>query len=571
MTYLKKVVAFLLIGVMVLSLAACGGSVKTFEGQAQGKNGVIKVKVSIKDKKITKIDVVENHESAFTKETFKNVIDRIIEANSTEIDAISGATATSSAVIEAVADAIKKSGIELDAKGGGKTSEKLENTTTEVVVVGAGGAGLTAAIEAAEKGAKVILIEKTAVLGGNTNFATGGLNAAGTKYQEEKGIKDSVQLYIDDTMKGGKNKNNPELVKVLAEKSAETVNWLVERGADLSDVGIMGGLSVNRTHRPKGGAPVGNHIVEVLSKKAKELKIDIRTETKATELIVEGNKVVGVKAEKGKAKYDIKAKAVVIATGGFGANLDMVAQYDPKLKGFPTTNAAGATGDALKLVEPINVDLVDMNEIQIHPSVVPGKSKLITEAVRGNGAIVVNKQGKRFVNELGTRDAVSAAILGQEDKTGYVVFDETVRKSLSAIEGYIKEGVVTEANSVKELAEKMKFNADEFEKTIKTYNAAVQAKKDAEFGRADMKVELNAPKFYAIPIQPAIHHTMGGLKINTNAQVINKSGQAVEGLFAAGEVTGGVHGANRLGGNAVADITVFGRIAGANAAALAKK
>ncbi|MBI6875217.1 flavocytochrome c [Clostridium aciditolerans] len=571
MKHLRKVLVFLLVGIFTLSFTACGSSAKTFEGQAKGKNGTIKVKVTIKDKKITKIDVVENHESEFTKETFKKVIDNIIAANSTDIDAISGATITSSAIIAAVADAVKNSGIELTAKNVDKSSAKVENTSTDVVIVGAGGAGLTAAISAKEKGANVILIEKTAVLGGNTNFATGGLNAAGTKYQEAKGIKDSPQLYIDDTMKGGKNKNNPDLVKVLAEKSADTVNWLTERGADLSDVGIMGGLSVERTHRPKGGAPVGNHIVEVLSKKAKDLKIDIRTETKATELIVEGNKVVGVKAQKGSSKYDIKAKAVVLTTGGFGANLDMVAQYDPKLKGFPTTNAAGATGDAFKMVEPLNVALVDMDQIQIHPSVVPGKSKLITEAVRGNGAILVNKQGKRFVNELGTRDAVSAAILSQEDKTGYVVFDENVRKSLSAIEGYIKEGVVTEANSVKELADKMKFNSAEFEKTINTYNASVQAKKDAEFGRADMKFELNKPKYYAIPVQPAIHHTMGGLKINTNTQVINKFGQVVEGLFAAGEVTGGVHGANRLGGNAVADITVFGRIAGDNAAQLAKK
>lgn len=571
MRYARKIILCLLIGVMTFSLAACGSSAKTFEGEAKGKNGIIKVKVSIKDQKITKIDVVENHESDFTKDTFKKVIENIIEENSTEIDAVSGATVTSSAIIAAVKDAVKKSGIELKSKKGSDSSSKLENTTTDVVVIGAGGAGLTASIEAKEKGAKVILVEKTAVIGGNTNFATGGLNATETKYQKEKGIKDSVKLFIDDTMKGGKNKNNPELVKKLAEKSSETVDWLTERGADLSDVGIMGGASVKRTHRPEGGAPVGNHLVKVLEKKAKELKIDMRTETKATELIVEDNKVVGVKVKKGDKTYEIKAKSVILAMGGFGANSDMVVKYRSELEGFGTTNGPGATGDVVKLVEKLNVELVDMKEIQSHPTVVPGKSKLITEAVRGNGAILVNRDGKRFINELETRDVVSKAELQQKGKTAFLIFDQNVRESLKAIEGYAKAGVMKEAESIKELGGKIDINVAELEKTVNKYNSYAKAKKDADFKRADMKFELNKAKYYAIEVGPAVHHTMGGVKINTNAEVMNKSGKVIEGLYAAGEVTGGVHGANRLGGNAVADITVYGRIAGENAAKAVKK
>ncbi|MFD3158334.1 flavocytochrome c [Haloimpatiens sp. FM7330] len=574
MKYLRKIGVFLLIGLMIFGMTACGSKKgNTFTGEAKGKNGTIKVEVTIDNKEIKKIKVVENHESEFTKDTFKKVIDSIIEANSADVDTVSGATLTSSAIIAAVKDAVKKSGIELTPKkSNGQASAKAENTSTDVVIIGAGGAGLTAAIQAKEDGAKVILIEKNAVVGGNTNFATGGLNAAGTKYQKEKGIKDSVDLFYKDTMKGGKNKNNPDLVKLLAEKSAETVEWLTERGADLSDVGRMGGASVNRTHRPTGGAAVGAHLVKVLDKKAKEVGVEIRTETKAIELLAEGNKVNGVKVQDAKGnKYEINAKAVILATGGFGANQDMVVSYRSELKGFGTTNGPGATGDAVKLVEKLNVELVDMKEIQSHPTVVPGKSKLITEAVRGNGAILVNRDGKRFIDELQTRDVVSKAELEQKGKTAYLIFDQNVRESLSAIEKYHKLGLLTEAKTVKELADKIKVNADELEKTVKSYNGFVQAKKDTEFQRSNMKTELNKAPYYAVEVGPAVHHTMGGLKINTDAKVITKDGKVVEGLFAAGEVTGGVHGANRLGGNAVADITTFGRIAGKNAAGLAKK
>ncbi|MCY6484750.1 flavocytochrome c [Clostridium aestuarii] len=578
MKYLRKIGIFLLVGIMIMALAGCGASKKassgsgTFEGEAKGKNGVIKVEVTIENKEIKKIDVVENHESEFTKDTFTKVIDTIIAANSAEVDAISGATITSSAIISAVADAVKKSGIELTPKKTTEASAKAENTSTDVVIVGAGGAGFTAAIEAKENGANVILVEKNAVVGGNTNFATGGLNAAETKAQKEKGIDDSVELFYQDTMKGGKNKNNPELVKVLTENATKTVDWLTERGADLSDVGRMGGASVNRCHRPTGGAAVGAHLVEVLHTKAKELGVEIRTETKAVEILHEGNKVTGIKVKDGKGnEYNINAKATIITTGGFGASQDMVIKFKPELKGFGTTNGPGATGDAINLVQPLDVALVDMTEIQTHPTVVPGKGKLITEAVRGNGAILVNRQAKRFINELETRDVVSKAELEQEGQTAFLVFDQNVRESLKAIEKYAKLGLLTEASSVKELAEKIGVDAAELEKTVNTYNSYVQAKEDKDFKRSNMKTQLNKASFYAVEVGPAVHHTMGGLKINTEAQVITNAGEVVQGLFAAGEVTGGVHGANRLGGNAVADITTFGRIAGKNAVELAKK
>lgn len=578
MSKLKKVVIFLLVCTMMVSMVACGSSEKTsgentnvFVGEAEGRNGTIKVEVKIEDKEIKEINVVENHESEFTKDVFTQVIDTIIKANSAEIDTISGATVTSEAIIAAVASAVEKSGIELAAKEVSAKDGEAQNVETDVVIIGAGGAGLTAAIEAKENGANVILVEKNAVVGGNTNFATGGLNAAGTEFQKQKDIEDSIELFFEDTMKGGKDLNNPDLVKVLTERSAETVKWLTERGADLSDVGRMGGASVNRCHRPTGGAAAGAQLVKALETKAKELEVDIRVQTKAVEILTEDNKVIGIKVEDGKgSNYDIKAKAVILASGGFGASQEMVIKYSPKLEGFGTTNGPGATGDAINLVESLDAALIDMAEIQTHPTVVPGKGKLITEAVRGNGAILVNREAKRFVNELETRDVVSKAELAQEGKTAYLVFDQNVRESLKAVEKYVKLGLLSEGATLKELAEQIGVDPEELENTVTTFNTYVEAKKDKDFERSNMKTQLNKAPFYAVEVGPAVHHTMGGVKINTEAQVINNSGEVIEGLFAAGEVTGGVHGANRLGGNALADITVFGRVAGKNAAEMAK-
>ena len=448
-----------------------------------------------------------------------------------------------------------------------------KSETADIVVIGAGGAGLSAAVQAKQEGVnKVVLLEKMPMVGGNTNRATGGLNAAETDQQKAKEIEDSIEQMIKDTMKGGYDKNNPELVEKLANEAKDAVKWLTDIGADLSDVGKMAGSTNYRTHRPTGGAAVGAHLVDTLKVAADKEKVDLRLWNEAKEIILDkdGN-VEGVKAtDKEGKEYTIKAKAVVIAAGGFSANQEMVVQKKADLKGFATTNHNGATGDGIKLAEAVNADFVDMAEIQTHPTVVPDKAVMVTEAVRGNGAILLNKSGKRFINELLTRDVVSKAILEQDDKVAYLFFDEGLRKSLKATEEYFNMGLVTEADSVEELAEKLGIDKATMKASVDTYNKAVSSKVDSEFGREDLPRQLNQGKVYAIPVTPAVHHTMGGIKINTNAEVINKDGNVIKGLFAAGEVTGGVHGGNRLGGNALADIVVYGRVAGKNAAALVK-
>lgn len=434
--------------------------------------------------------------------------------------------------------------------------------STDLVIIGAGGAGMSAAIEAHNQGAKVILLEKMPFAGGNTARAEGGLNAAGTPYQKAKGIEDSPELFFKDTMKGGRNINNPDLVHILTEQAKDSIQFLKENGAELADVSRAGGASVDRIHRPMGGEPAGSFIATALIKKIKALNIDMRTRTSATEIIKDDKgAVTGIKA-KGKDGnvYTIDAKKVMITSGGFGANFDMIKHYDPKLVGFKTTNAPGSLGEGVKMAESINAKLVDMEYIQIHPSTVPGKGILITEGVRGDGAILVNEQGKRFVNELLTRDVVSQSILKQPNAHAYVIFNDALVKQNKTIDTYFKQKLVVEGDSVEALATAIKMDPKQLSKTLSDYTGYAKANKDTEFGRESFKQALNTGKYYAIEVTPGIHHTMGGIAINTKAQVIDNQGKVIPNLFAAGEATGGVHGANRLGGNSLADIVTFGRI-----------
>ncbi len=451
-------------------------------------------------------------------------------------------------------------------------SPEMKLQETDVVIIGSGAAGFAAAITAHDLGAKVILLEKQPITGGNSMLAAGGMNAAETRFQKARGIKDSGELMYQDTMKGGKNLNDPELVKVLARNSAKSVDWLAAIGVDMSDVGRLAGASVNRAHRPSGGAALGAQLINVLRKNAADRNIDVRVNSKVVDLLtdkqgwVTGVRVLG----KHSGLYTIAAKAVIDTAGGFSANPLKVAFYRPELSDMVTSNQPGATGDGIDIGAFTGGALIDMKEIQSHPTIAAGSKILITEAVRGNGAILVNREGKRFVNELATRDVVSAAILTQTGKTAFLIFDEGVRKSLKQIDGYVVLELMKEAETLKELAAKIAVPAEALDATVTAYNKGNTPKSAPELKRPGLPVPLRTPKYYAIEVRPGIHYTMGGLKINKHAQVIGKEGAPIPHFFAAGEVTGGVHGANCLGGNSISETITFGRIAGENAATLVK-
>ena len=624
---MKKLTALLASATMALSLVGCSTG-KTYTGEAFGhdKENPVKVTLTIKDKTITKVEVDASHETnGIGSKAAETMPGAIVAANSLEVDGVSGATQTSKAIIEAATAALKQAGLEpsdLVSKNTSTTKAKDIEETVDVVVVGAGGAGMTAAITATDAGKKVIVVESQPIAGGNSVRSTGGMNAAKTPYQDKNEFKeaagvektlataaekfadnatitalaatvksqwdayqanpqgyfDSVELMELDTLIGGKGKNNPELVKALAENSADAIEWLASIGAEVKNVGAFGGASVKRIHRPVNAdgkvTAVGAYIVPILEKNLQDRNVQFLFDTTANEIIMKDGKAVGIKATgKDGHKVTINAKSVVIATGGFGANAEMVEKYKPELKGFATTNAEGAQGQGIDMATAAGAATVDMNQIQIHPTVhieEDGNAHLITEGLRGDGAILVNAEGKRFYDEVSTRDKVSAAIIEQTDKSAWLVVDQAMVDKSAVIAGYIKSGYTVTGATYEELAKAMGVDETTFVSTMNTWNQAVEAKSDAEFNRTSFANPLTTAPYYAIKITPAVHHTMGGIAINPKAEVLNEKGEAISGLFAAGEVTGGVHGANRLGGNAVADFTVFGRIAGQSAADNAK-
>ena len=624
---MKKLTALLASATMALSLVGCSTG-KTYTGEAFGhdKENPVKVTLTIKDKTITKVEVDASHETnGIGSKAAETMPGAIVAANSLEVDGVSGATQTSKAIIEAATAALKQAGLEpsdLVSKNTSTTKAKDIEETVDVVVVGAGGAGMTAAITATDAGKKVIVVESQPIAGGNSVRSTGGMNAAKTPYQDKNEFKeaagvektlataaekfadnetitalaatvksqwdayqanpqgyfDSVELMELDTLIGGKGKNNPELVKALAENSADAIEWLASIGAEVKNVGAFGGASVKRIHRPVNAdgkvTAVGAYIVPILEKNLQDRNVQFLFDTTANEIIMKDGKAVGIKGTgKDGHKVTINAKSVVIATGGFGANAEMVEKYKPELKGFATTNAEGAQGQGIDMATAVGAATVDMDQIQIHPTVhieEDGNAHLITEGLRGDGAILVNAEGKRFYDEVSTRDKVSAAIIAQPEKSAWLVVDQSMVDKSAVIAGYIKSGYTVTGATYEELAKAMGVDEATFVSTMNTWNQAVEAKSDAEFGRTSFANPLTTAPYYAIKITPAVHHTMGGIVINPKAEVLNEKGEVISGLFAAGEVTGGVHGANRLGGNAVADFVVFGRISGQSAADNAK-
>ena len=551
-------------------------------GVGQGRNGPVEVEITATADRIYGIRVLNHQESdGIGTEAARLLPGKIYESQSLLVDSISGATISSDAIKEAIANALTSGGFDpevfmVEVAAAAPVERTPVTLDCDVVVVGAGGAGLTASVLATQQGQKVILLEKMPFVGGNSLRAEGGMNAAGTNLEKELGLDDStVENFTEDTLRLGHYLADPELVRTLAENSSDAIEWLKTVDASFTGVKATGGCEGRKyLHQPEGGVAVGEYLVAKLKTQVEKLGIDVRVNTKATEILMDNGQAVGVLAEDAEHTYTINAKSVVLTTGGFGANFELMASFDPSLANAVTTNHSGAQGDGIMMAQAIGADTVDMDQIQLHPTVIQSDGSLVSESFRSLGAIVVNTQGKRFVNDLAGRDVVSQAELKQPDGYCFIIFDQNLVDHLALSQRFIDGGYTISGKTYEELAKNMGLSAEaqqNFVNTMNTWNQSVANGLDEEFGRNNgMDDDLSTAPYYAIKIAPGIHHTMGGIKINTSAEVIDTDGNVIPGLFAAGETTGGIHGGNRVGGNAVCDFIVFGRIAGQSATDFAK-
>ncbi|QZN88749.1 flavocytochrome c [Vagococcus lutrae] len=578
---MKKIGKSLTSLLAIVLLASCGTKAakeQVFEGTGNGKHGDIKVEVTMKDNHIEDIKVLNHGENKVLAEpVYEELEQTIINQNSTEVDVVTGSTATSEGYLEAVNDAVKKSGMTLVASK--KVSNKSEKEPTEqtfdVVVVGSGGAGFSAAIEAKEAGKSVVLIEKMPAVGGNTLISGAEMNVPNNWVQEKLGIKgDSPEKMAEDTIKGGDELGDPHMIQVMTENALDAATWLKDdiKVEFLDDqLFQFGGHSYKRALIPKGHT--GQEVITKFRAKADKLEIPIKLNTTAKELIQENNRITGVKAENKEGQMiTYKAKnGVVLTTGGFGSNVEMRKKYNEKMdESYMSTVTEGSTGDGIIMAEAVGADLTNMENIQTYPICNPktGVISLLADT-RFDGAILVNQEGKRFVEELERRDVISNAILEQTGGYTYQLWNDDINKISgtmkvheSEYEELLKQKMIVKADTLEEAAAFFNIDIQNLKETVKKVNQYAKDGKDEEFNHRGELVSLAKGPYYIEKAAPSVHHTMGGLVINDKTEVLNKDGQPIPGLYAAGELTGVIHGSNRLGGNAITDIIVFGRIAG---------
>ena len=599
----------------------------TFEGKAYGNNGWLTVEVNIKDNKITDIKTPGQRETKYLGDTAIREIGKdVLQYQTLNVDNIAGATVTSTALKTAIAQAIEKAGGDIAAfqKPVPEKIKKVAGITkgsADLIIVGAGGAGLSAAVTAKDLGVKnVLVLEKMPVIGGNTLRCASAFNAADPDRQKAlpmtETLKEAVVKAINEkpvseehaklmadvkakyeaylksgsktlfdcpewhalqTYNGGDKVGQIPLIRQYSNNVLDTLHWMQSKGSPVMDRVSQGaGALWQRTHQLD--APAGLGLIDPLYQAAVKQGVNFKLGMRVQDLSLnDKGRVIGVTAtDKVGNKYEFTSKdGVILATGGYSQNKEMRQKSAPHLTSeMVSTNQPGATGDGIIIATRHGADTTGMNYVQVYPLATPGTGALQGRARKMSGlddVIDVNKNGERFVKEDARRDEFVAAIKKQPGGVVYDINDSSIVKQLQSfkedVEHLVRIGRIYKADSLADLAKQLGMPADKLEATVAEFNKMVEAKKDPKFGRKLFDRPIVKPPFYATPRAPSIHHTMGGLQISTNAQVLDKNGKPIPGLYAAGEVTGGIHGSNRLGGNATADVLTFGRIAAKSAVA----
>lgn len=599
----------------------------TFEGKAYGNNGWLTVEVTIKDNKITDIKTPGQRETKYLGDTAIREIGKdVLQYQTLNVDNIAGATVTSTALKTAIAQAIEKAGGDIAAfqKPVPEKIKKVAGITkgsADLIIVGAGGAGLSAAVTAKDLGVKnVLVLEKMPVIGGNTLRCASAFNAADpdrqkalpmtetlkeavvkaisekpvseehaklmadvkAKYEAylksgSKTLFDCPEWHALQTYNGGDKVGHIPLIRQYSNNVLDTLHWMQSKGSPVMDRVSQGaGALWQRTHQLD--APAGLGLIDPLYQSAVKQGVNFKLGMRVQDLILnDKGRVIGVTAtDKVGNKYEFTSKdGVILATGGYSQNKEMRQKSAPHLTPeMVSTNQPGVTGDGIVIATRHGADTTGMNYVQVYPLATPGTGALQGRARKMSGlddVIDVNKNGERFVKEDARRDEFVAAIKKQPGGVVYDINDSSIVKPLNSfnedVETLVSIGRIYKADSLADLAKQLGMPADKLEATVAEFNKMVEAKNDPKFGRKLFDRPIVKPPFYATPRAPSIHHTMGGLQISTNAQVLDKKGKPIPGLYAAGEVTGGIHGSNRLGGNATADVLTFGRIAAKSAVA----
>ena len=565
--------ALLFAGSMLLSMAAQGPDKEkapakakykagTYTTVGNGRGGPIVVQVKFSPTAITDIKVIAHNESHMIGDvpidTFPGLI---VKNQSLAVDTVSGATISSMALMAAISQAVKDAGgnpaalkkkIPVDKK-------PAVDAVADVVVVGGGGAGLTAAIHAANAGAKVILLEKLDILGGTASYSIEAAGSAATAVHKGIGATANAKDFYAFLVNYWGPKADPQILEVFANNSGKAMDWLMSIGAQLPVTNAAFGVQPSREVGKMGEA-----IVSALVREAKHKKIDCRTSSQATKLVMNNGAVAGVQVKGPSGEYTIKSKAVVLATGGFAANNEMVAKYYPKLKGYIYSSSKGATGDGQLMAEAVGAKLRDMDNMRIGWTYyVKGQRVYYTGAMMNTGGILVNNDGKRYINDQASYMQGTKVL---EQNGGWMIFDNSIVESVKDVRDYYDQGFFETAPTIRELAKKIGVNEDNLAATVERYQGFVKAGKDADFGRPRLNMAFDEPPFHACKVSLVVQGTFGGIVTTPDTQVISTAGGAIPGLYAAGEVAGpGTWGANPAAAN-----IVFGTIAGQKAAEFAR-